>query len=327
MRCLVVGIGGLAMGQYLPFLTRQEDLELAYLSRRSASSRAAQDAFGGHGLDSWSEVEGFAPDIAFNLATDSAHAHVLESLIEARVPRVFTEKPLISQAGQENVDEDDFFRARDIVGLANEAGFEIAMGFNYRFFESVQDSLDAVAGARLGPLRTVVANSHFATWSHTLDLIGMACGPIATLTAMAGPGTARDGRTPTRSVSFRAVSGAVGSALGSALRDWEDDLLDISFSFDGGHLRWRDLDAESSMFEAASGRRTVTVLPGPREARYSASFTASLTAYLAAVRTNAPPPVGVDAGLRELQMEASISRSIREHRAVRVQEEFPLDAS
>lgn len=327
MRCLVVGIGGLAMGQYLPFLSRQEDLELAYLSRRPASSRAARDAFGGRGIESWSEVEQFAPDIAFNLTTDSEHAQVLESLIEARVPRVFTEKPLISQAGQENVDEDDFRRARDIVGWANEAGVEIAMGFNYRFFESVQTSLDALTGTRLGPLRTVVANSHFATWSHTLDLIGMACGPIATLTATAGLGTGLDERTPARSVSLRAESGVVGSALGSALRDWEDDLLDISFSFDGGHIRWRDLDAESSMFDAASGRRTVTVLPGSREFRYSASFAASLTAYLVSVRADAPPPVGVDAGLRELQIEASISRSLREHRAVRVQEEFPLDTS
>lgn len=50
----------------------------------------------------------------------------------------------------------------------------------------------------------------------------------------------------------------------------------------------------------------------------------ALGAYLASLRGQRPPPVpGVD-GLRELQAEAALKRSIRERRPVILAEEFPL---
>jgi predicted dehydrogenase len=57
---------------------------------------------------------------------------------------------------------------------------------------------------------------------------------------------------------------------------------------------------------------------------YNASFGKALAAYLHSMRQGESPPVSGKDGLRELQVEAAIRRSIAEKRPVRVQEELPL---
>ena len=57
---------------------------------------------------------------------------------------------------------------------------------------------------------------------------------------------------------------------------------------------------------------------------YKASFEKSIVAYLDSVEAGNPPPIPGEWGLRELQVEAGIRRSIRERRSVTLEEELPL---
>ena len=243
IRCLVVGIGGLATGHYLPYLSQRDDIELAYLSRSPAGAPAAQEAFGGLALTSWADAGAFGADVAFNLTTDTQHADVLDQLVATGIPRVFSEKPLVAARGQERVSADDFTRALQIADAAHEASVEIAMGFNYRYFDTVRRAVALLSGASLGALTTVAANAHYACWSHTIDLIRLTCGPLATVFALSEDAPPDAEAPPSRSVTFVTGAGVVGTLTGSARRAWADDLLEISLVFERGRITIRDLDA------------------------------------------------------------------------------------
>lgn len=324
MRALIVGAGSLAVGHYLPALTARDDLDVAVVSRSPQRAREAADRFGARALTSWSEVAAFGPDLAFNVTTDTQHAAVLDELIGRAVPRILTEKPLVSAAGQERVDESDFADGLRLARRASDAGVEIGLGFNYRFFETSRRSLDALSSGALGPVRSVVADMHHACLSHTIDLVHAAAGPIETLSAqeVAAPG----GLPATRAVAFATAAAAAGTFTISSARSWEDRLFSITALTERGRIAWSDLDAEAESFDDATGYRTTTTLGGGRSRwdRYAASFRASIAAFLVSSAEGAPAPVPLEAGLRELQVEAAIVRAVRERRPVRVQEEFPL---
>jgi len=59
--------------------------------------------------------------------------------------------------------------------------------------------------------------------------------------------------------------------------------------------------------------------------QYDASFGKSINAYLQSIRDGAPPPVPGIAGLRELQVEAALKRSIAQQRPVVLDRAFPID--
>lgn len=328
MRCVVVGVGNLAVGHYLPFLAAQNGMELGYLARTSERSSHAQEQFGGTVLESWRDVASFAPDIVFNLTTDSQHGPVLEELVQIGCPRIFSEKPLVAAHGQASVDESDFDRAMMIAAAARQAHVEIALGFNYRFFDTVRASIELMSRANFGDASTIVASAHYACWSHTIDLIGLVSGPMATLSAIAerADDNAQDAAPPSRAVSFTTTAGAVGTLSGSSRRAWSDELFSLAFMSEAGHVQFSDLDVGTNSFDADSGRLTTTRLGADASRRdtYARSFVASLSAYLDAVRHSAPAPVGIEAGLRELQVEAAIARSIKEQRPIDVQQELPI---
>lgn len=329
LRCLVVGIGSLATGHYLPFLAAQDDVELAYLSRTPESAQRAAQQLGGVALASWADAASYGADVAFNLTTDTQHAAVLDELVRTGIPRVFTEKPLVAVLGQERVTEADFRRAAAIASAADAAHVELAMGFNYRFFDTVQRARQLIADGSFGALTAVVADAHYACWSHTIDLIGLTCGPLATLSALGESVPAGSETAPARSIAFVTSAGVTGTLSGTSRRTWADELLSISLLFERGRVRLRDLDVSLEVFDGDADRHTVTRLGSgsSRWDRYAASFRASLSAYLEAVRAGVPAPVGIDAGLRELQVEAAIARSIERGGPVDVQTEFPLPAS
>ena len=80
------------------------------------------------------------------------------------------------------------------------------------------------------------------------------------------------------------------------------------------------------MISGEGGQRE-RIAPGAdynRWTSYDRSFQRSLAAYLESLRAGADPPVaGID-GLRELQFEASLQRSLAQRRVVDVHKEFPL---
>ena len=328
LRCAVVGTGAVALNSYLPYLVEQEGIELAYLSRSNAKSVHAQSLFGGTVLADVEELASWAPDVAFILTTDTQHAAVMGELLARGVARIFVEKPLVAARGQAHVEESDFWHAAELVRVAEQHGAELAVGFNYRFFETVKRAIHFSETSNFGRLIGVVGDAHYACWSHTLDLIGLFAGPFASLVALSGDAAHGEGEMQgaDRVIAFTSVGGAAGTLRGSAGRPWNGSLLSIVLQYEHGRLELDDLDVSLRIFDAAQNRAEMMTLGADvsRWSRYDASFEASLGAYLDSVRRRTAPPVSGWDGVRELQVEAAIARAIAEHRRIDVQAEFPL---
>ena len=88
----------------------------------------------------------------------------------------------------------------------------------------------------------------------------------------------------------------------------------------------RDIDGDLEVLDAnaRTHERYSTVRDASRWDHYNASFRKAIRSYLESIRQDAEPPVSGLDGLRELQMEAALKRSISEKRTVLVQKEFPL---
>jgi hypothetical protein len=79
------------------------------------------------------------------------------------------------------------------------------------------------------------------------------------------------------------------------------------------------LDYRTTVHEVISPSRNES-----RWDKYNQSFQKSVDAYLESIRTGAPPPVPGIAGLRELQFEVSLKKSVAEHRPILPNQEFPI---
>ena len=126
--------------------------------------------------------------------------------------------------------------------------------------------------------------------------------------------------------AFRMENGATGTLIGTAGIQWQHPLYELILTFENGRLHMRDLDGNLEILDGAgqSHETYSLVRHTSRWDQYGASFAKSLQAYLDSLRAGSTPPVpGID-GLRELQAEAALKRSIAERRPVQVQEEFPL---
>lgn len=224
--------------------------------------------------------------------------------------------------------ERDFFRAKDLLDRASRAGCETAMIFNYRFFEQTVFARQTATDRDFGRLTQFAAFSHYACWSHCIDLISYFGARVVDVAATAGS-LVRQGAGNSAvdvAASFTTEDGGTGTLLGTAGLAWQHPLFDLTLNFEGGRIQLRDLDGTVEVFDASSNRYDTFDLSRDtsRWDQYRKSFVACLTAYLGTVRAAAPPPVpGID-GLRELQVEAGIKKSISERRSVNLTAEYPL---
>jgi predicted dehydrogenase len=124
--------------------------------------------------------------------------------------------------------------------------------------------------------------------------------------------------------AFLTEEGASGSIVGTLAMGWEHPLYELTFTFERGRIHLRDLDGTLEILEGGGGRHEVVMLVRDRSRwdAYRDSFRKAVGAYVQTVREGTPPPVGGMEGLRELQVEAALRRSVAERRVVRVQEEF-----
>jgi predicted dehydrogenase len=125
------------------------------------------------------------------------------------------------------------------------------------------------------------------------------------------------------------TSGATVTLISSAGMKWQQPLYELIFTFELGRIHMRDLDGTLEILDGkAQVHESISLVRHTsRWDQYRASFGKAVGAYLQSLRDNRPPPVpGID-GLRELQVEASLARSIAQRRPVLVQEEFPLDVT
>lgn len=324
LKIAIVGTGNVARNSYLPYLAKQSDVSLSYYSRTRERAEACARDFGGTVADSPAALLAEAPDAVLVLTHETQRYEATRELLAHRPRRLFFEKPLVAVDGQANVGEDDFFKARELLTDAASQGCETAMVFNYRFFDQTVRAQQIVAERGWGRLTQASLLVNYACWSHCIDLLGLFGGPAATIAALAGP-TEFKGAVDV-GAAFTLPSGATGTIVGTSGTRFESPLYEMLFNFEGGLLRFSDLDGPLQVYDNASRYREQHELIGnyPRFIQYSDSFCKSLEAYLETVRNGTPPPVPGLAGLEELQFEAALRRSAALGRPVDVAGEFPL---
>lgn len=324
----VVGTGKVARRNYLPCLAEEEDVSLGYFNRTAARAEEAAGEFGGRTFGSVGELLEWEPDSVFVLTQETERAAAIGALLEGSPRRLFLEKPLVAARGQEDVREEDFVEARALMQKAKMQGCETAMIFNYRFFDQPLWAKKIIEERGYGRVLNVSGLVHYACWSHCIDLVHHFAGPIVQLTALQTEAT-RGERMAARDVTaaFRTADDASGTLIGAATLDWNFPLFELIFNFEGGRIHLRDLDGDMEVLDNAAGNHQTYAVSRDRSRwqHYDESFARSIRAYLEALRRGQPPPVPGLAGLRELQVEAAIKRSVAAGRLVDLDAELPLE--
>jgi predicted dehydrogenase len=325
----VVGTGKVAVQNYLPALVKHGDVRLVYYNRTHAKAVAAAQEFGGVATPTVEELMAHKPDTILVLTKEQSRAEITEQLLDYHPKRLFFEKPLVAEFGQAAVHEADFWRARELWQRAEEGGATTAMVFNYRFFEQTQKARSLVTELDLGAPVHFSGLVHYACWSHCIDLVLDFMGPAALISALSdgreGPCMGSDA---VQNVTVAAVmeNSATGTLIGTCAMDFKLPLYELTLAFTNGRIHMRDLDGDLEVIHYQTRRHELHALPRDvsRWDQYRASFGKSLDAYLASIRADAPPPVPGVAGVRELQFEAGIKRSLAEGRPVNLPEELSL---
>lgn len=330
LRLAIIGTGKVAREEYVPFLASQPDVTLGYYNRTTQSARTLAEHFKGEVFPNLLAVAQWKPTAALVLTSETARYEVSQTLIESGVPKIFFEKPLVAAAGQANVTEDDFQRAKKLLELAKARNCESAIVFNYRFFEQTLNAKRLIEQRRLGNVTSVTALVHYACWSHAIDLIRHIAGDVAEISAIGGQlkhlSSELKSEATDVAAAFRFANGATGTILGTLAMKWQHPLYEIVFNFENGRLHIRDLDGTLELLDGAQETHE-TITYARHHSRWDAyrdSFKKAVGAYLDSLRTNQPPPVPGIEGLYELQFEAAIKRSIAERKPVRIAEEFPI---
>jgi predicted dehydrogenase len=328
LKVAVIGTGKVAQGNYLPCLSAEPGVALAYYSRTRDKADACAAKFGGQAFGSVDELMAWQPDTVFILTREMERADAARAALAHRPRRIFFEKPLVARGGQEQVTEQDFEEGRAVLREAAAQGCETAMVFNYRFFEHSLLAKRIVAERDFGRVMNVTGLVHYACWSHSIDLVHYFAGPLAEVAALQGQSEHSMGWMSARDVTlaFRTAGDATGTLIGTTTLAWDFPLFELSFNFERGRIRLQDLDGDMEVMDARGMEveRYHVSAAKSRWDQYNASFVKSVQAYLESVRRNEPPPVPGIAGLQELQVEAALKRSIAQARPVNLAEEFPL---
>jgi predicted dehydrogenase len=329
LKVAIVGTGKVATQNYLPYLVQHKDVTLSYYNRTRAKAEEVAQRYGGRTAASLAELMQDEPDTVLVLTRETDRYAAARALLEFRPKRLFFEKPLVAQHGQANVVEDDFIQAREILQLAQAAGTETAMVFNYRFFDQTSKARELVGAHKLGQPVHFTGLVHYACWSHCIDLILDFVGPVHTITALAsqqqGSCMGSTGVTDV-TAAVRMQNDATGTLIGTCRVDFKLPLYELTFAFERGRISLRDLDGDMELIDYTSGRHMIHRLSRDvsRWDQYRASFGKAINAYLDSIRDGSPPPVPGMAGLRELQFEAAIKRSIGQAKSVALDEVFPI---
>ena len=328
IKIAVVGIGKVAQGNYLPFLSKQADVDLGLYSRTAAKTKDCAARFGAIAFETLDELAAWDPDSVLILTMENDRFEAASAVLAHKPRRIFFEKPLTARLGQENVRERDFHEGRQLLNLAREAGSETAMVFNYRFFEHSARAARIVAERDFGAVLNVTGLVHYACWSHAIDLVHFLAGPLSQISALQGEKEYPWGSRITRDVTaaFRTAQGATGTLIGTSSLAWTFPLYQLTFNFEHGRIQMQDLDGELVVMDARGTDIETYRISADRSRwdMYNRSFEQSLAAYLDSIRKNAPPPVPGELGLLELQVEAGIKRSIAQRRPVELEQEFPI---
>ena len=144
--------------------------------------------------------------------------------------------------------------------------------------------------------------------SRCIDLIATVAVPFARIAAL----TTGIGDSPDLAVAFTTALEVSGTLFATHRMAWQHPLFELAISYERDRVLIRDLYGQIEVFESC--RPGSEVISAPRDVsrweRYRASFAASLDGYFAFIAANGRPPLTGRDGLRELQVEAAIRRSI-----------------
>jgi len=330
VKVAIVGTGNVARNNYLPHLVKNEDVTLSYYNRTRSKAEEVARQYGGRVTGSMEEIMADQPDTVLVLTRETDRYQAAKALLEHKPKRLFFEKPLVAQRGQADVIEDDFVKGKEILQRAKAAGTETAMVFNYRFFEQTVKAKEIIDTRTFGSPIHIAGLVHYACWSHCIDLVLDFVGPVSEVTALASQrerSCGSDSFASDVTAALRTKGDATGTIIGTCGIDFRLPLFELTIAFEGGRILMRDLDGDMEVIDYATRRHEVHAISRDvsRWDQYRASFGKSINAYLRSIRAGTPPPVPGVAGLRELQFEAAIKRSIAQGRPVAVAKEFPID--
>jgi predicted dehydrogenase len=330
LKVAIVGTGKVTAQNYLPYLVQNKDVELSYYNRTAEKATAVAQQYGGRVAHSLAELMADEPDTVLVLTRENDRLVAANDLLAFQPKRLFFEKPLVAQHGQANVVEEDFIQAKALLQRAQANGTQTAMVFNYRFFDQTLRARELIKSHNLGCPLHFTGLVHYACWSHCIDLVLDFMGPAATIAALAtqqrGPCMGSED-VANVTAALRMQNDATGTIIGTCAMDFKLPLYELTLAFERGRISMRDLDGDLEFVDYASGQHIVHALRRDvsRWDQYRASFGKAINAYLASIRSDAPPPVPGLAGLRELQFEAALKRSITSGQVVELDAAFPLD--
>lgn len=329
MKIAIVGVGRVALDNYLPALISRAGVELLYWNRTPEKAADAVARFGGRAYRDLAELCAAGPDAVLVLTSERCRHEVTRELLTFRPRRLFFEKPLVARNGQAQVDEEDFRLGREMLRTAREAGSETAMVFNYRYFEQSLRAARLREERSLGPLEQATGLVNYACWSHCIDLLLHFGGACRRVSALAGD-TIRTGAgntAPDVAVSFAFHNGGAGTIVGTAGTGTVFPLFELTLSFANGRIGFRGLDGDMELLDNAGSVHEIFAISRnwSRWDHYKNSFGKAVNAYLDTVAAGGPPPVPGLAGLRELQFEAAMRKSIRTGMPIELDADFPCD--
>jgi hypothetical protein len=196
---------------------------------------------------------------------------------------------LVASQGQAQVSVQDFWDGKKLLEQAQSSGAEVAMVFNYRFFDQTERARQLIDERDFGPRseswrcpttpRGAIAS---ISCSSTAGGCGRSRGVgVSSLEATARPVRRRTLRL--RSSSIRAPSGPI---VGTNGLEWGFPLFELMLTFERGRIHLRGLDQDMEVLDSAGG--THEVFRPSRETsrwdKYDASFDKSIAAYLDSVR-------------------------------------------
>ncbi len=330
LQIAIVGTGKVAMESYLPQLVRHADVNLLYFNRTREKALALAERFGGRAMDSLAELMRQNPDAVMVLTNETERLQVSQELLELRPRRLSFEKPLSAKLGQASVSETDFLEAHALLEKAQAVGTQTAMIFNYRFLDQTLKARALIEELNLGRPVHFTGLVHYACWSHCIDLMLEMMGSVQTITALRA--TTRRSVMDAEGISnvtaaFQFDNDASGTLIGTGEIDFKMPLFELSFAFEHGRLTMRDLDGDLEVLDYHNARHVTHALSrdGSRWDQYQSSFGKSIAAYLDSLRLGTPAPVPGLAGLRELQFEAALKRSIHQARPIVLEQDFPIN--
>ncbi|UNO38706.1 Gfo/Idh/MocA family oxidoreductase [Streptomyces sp. MST-110588] len=134
MKVGCIGLGDIARKAYLPVLGAQPGVQLHLQTRTPATLERVADAYHLPAAQRHADLDSLLAaglDAAFVHAPTSVHPEIVTRLIEAGVP-TYVDKPIAY----------DFADSERIVGLAEERGVSLAVGFNRRHAPGYASCLD-----------------------------------------------------------------------------------------------------------------------------------------------------------------------------------------